>query len=134
MDSFNKLSLSRLEIELPFGFGHLYRSDNDGTARKSRVIKAGYIGDEDNVIYPMFFEIIHSNKRNSSLKVHVKQTLPKPDLLLFTPKNSFIYDVHDGEKVTIRKVVANVKKLDKIIDDLIRESNRFYLLYCKPIQ
>lgn len=87
---------------------------------------------EEILITPM--RLVMTWDPGKGLRRELVQVLTKPMQTDAAKKKEFFYKISPREEVTISRLIAGIKDINKAIDSLITEANRFYLLYCYPHQ
>ena len=122
---FQKHHLSKLEMWVPeTGFYKAPKQPMSYVKRQS--------AQEEILIIPMLLVMTWDPAKG--LRRELVQTITKPMQTDVNRKKEFLYKISPREEVTISRLIAGIKDINKAIDSLITEANRFYLLYCYPHQ
>ena len=124
-DMFQKHHLSRLEMWVP-EVGLFKAPKQPMSYVKRQAAK------EEILITPM--RLVMTWDPGKGLRRELVQVLTKPMQTDAAKKKEFFYKISPREEVTISRLIAGIKDINKAIDSLITEANRFYLLYCYPHQ
>jgi len=122
---FQKHHLSRLEMWVP-EVG-LYKAPKQPMSYVKRQAAKDEI-----LIHPM--KLVMTWDTDKGLRRELIQMISKPMQTDAIRKKEFTYKISPREEVTISRLIAGIKDMNKAIDSLITEANRFYLLYCFPHQ
>ena len=119
------MGLNRIEMDVP-EVGLFVSSNLYPVAHFKRQTHLG-----ESLVKPMRYIVTYNPKWGMRRCLEI--TLTKPMQIGSGQISGYTYEVSPRTDVKISRLVVNLEDLDKAIEGLIAEGNRFYFLFCYPL-
>jgi hypothetical protein len=92
-------------------------------------------GKKADIPMKLTWEYIPDGNKGWKFVRKLQQELSKPLNIHLSIKKEpgFDYRIHNKQNVVISRLLVDLRDIDEAIDLLIKEANRFYILYCKSL-